>query len=164
MEYRICMDSPMGSTLICSLVKHIGDRKVLLGWPVAAEAFWHWSTALGAFAVAPYLWGLGPSFRGSGLIEAGGSGNGSRGVSICCCFACISGLMKELSTHLLFSMVVDSTLAEPLFDESDESELEPSDPLSLELSLFGDALLCGKRRCNVIFDSSLSFVIVYISC
>lgn len=63
-------------------------------------------------------------------------------------FACSSGLMNDVNIHLRLSIVDDSTLI--LFDESDESELEPSDSLSLELSLFGDVPLFDKQYDDVI--------------
>lgn len=87
------------------------------------------------------------------MDESGNEGNGSNGVSICgvlVCFTCTSGIMNDTRLHLLFSDV-DSTFEpfagssnfEPLFDSSldDSFEVEPSEPLSLELSLFGDAFL-----------------------
>lgn len=125
------LDSPIGSILICSLVKHIGGRKVLWAWPVAMDC----STVCWIAVAAPNLIGL--IDWGSDLMEEDVSGNGSMGVNSCCCF---SGLIKELSTHFLLSIGVVSTL-DTLLDESDESDVEPSDSLSLELSLFGDAFL-----------------------
>lgn len=130
---------PTGSCLICSLVKHIGDKNNLLEFicgavisvAVANADF----TAIVGDVAEFTIFGL--LFIGSGLTLAVGisvkSGNVSHDdVCVCGCWFLNEAKLHDIAFPVGFSFLL--SFVEASLDESPDDEA--SEPLSLEFSLF----------------------------
>lgn len=129
---------PTGSCLICSFVKHIGDKNKLLLFVCDAAASVVVVDAVPIFGLL--LIGSGFTLAVGKFVISVKSGNVSNDGVVCAdgcwTFAWTSGFINDDKLHLLFSMGIPVLLSfvESSLDESADDV--PSEPLSLEFSIF----------------------------